>query len=234
MNNGKMMNKSVEIEIVAESKELYIFFGGIAAGIAMPPFEFYNAAKIINSNKIFIRDFTQSWYQNGLALISEDIDGTVRFIQLKINELKAEKIFFVGNSMGGFAAILFCNLLQTGQAIAFAPQTFISPLKRLIYRDSRWTLQILNTYKTSLFKSKIWDLKSFLLKINKIQPTSIYVCTNDKLDYLHAKNISQLPNITINEFNVGGHDIVKILRDAGLLPAIMSGNYKNIKLESSL
>lgn len=57
MNNSK--NKSIEVELSPEGSNLYIFFGGIRAGIAMPPFEFYNSSRIINENKIFIRDISQ-------------------------------------------------------------------------------------------------------------------------------------------------------------------------------
>lgn len=48
------------------SDSLYLFFGGIQAGIAMPPFEFYQASGIFNENKLFLRDFAQSWYHAGL------------------------------------------------------------------------------------------------------------------------------------------------------------------------
>jgi len=42
---------SVERLLVSGSRKLYFFFGGIQAGIAMPPFEFYNASGIVNETK---------------------------------------------------------------------------------------------------------------------------------------------------------------------------------------
>ena len=107
-------SNAVEVELSKNRSNLYIFFGGIAAGINMPPFEFYNSAKIIDENKIFIRDFSQSWYQNGLSKISKDIDSTVNFLKLQIKTIKPHKIFFVGNSMGGYAAIMFAQLIGKG------------------------------------------------------------------------------------------------------------------------
>ncbi|MGZ8955823.1 MAG: YqiA/YcfP family alpha/beta fold hydrolase, partial [Methylovulum sp.] len=154
---------SVERLLTPGSKILYFFFGGIAGNIAMPPFEFYSASKIMNENKIFIRDFSQTWYHRGLRNISKDIDTTVTFLQKEINELKPEKVYFVGNSMGGYAAILFSMLLKQGDAIAFAPQTFLSPELRKHYGDMRWSKQIFNIYKLNACKNKAYDLRQLLI-----------------------------------------------------------------------
>lgn len=42
------MNEPIIKEFNVKSKSLYIFFGGINARIGMPPFEFYNSAKILD------------------------------------------------------------------------------------------------------------------------------------------------------------------------------------------
>ncbi len=81
----------------------------------MPPFEFYKASGIINENKIFFKDFYQRWYHAGLAGISKDIDSTALYIENAINEIDPEKTYFVGNSMCGYAAILFHALLGKGE-----------------------------------------------------------------------------------------------------------------------
>jgi pimeloyl-ACP methyl ester carboxylesterase len=223
MSNGK--NKSVEIDLSANGSNLYIFFGGIAARIAMPRFEFYNSAKIMDENKIFIRDFAQCWYQDGLPGISKDINGTARYIQRQMDEVKPEKTFFVGNSMGGYAAILFASLIGNGEVVAFAPQTFISPVLRLKHKDFRWKKQIYTTYRKSLFKRKVWNLKPLLLRSERSLKVSIYVSKEDQLDQIHASHISNIQGVNLYEFKSGGHEVVKLLRDEGILPAIMSGTY---------
>ena len=75
------MNKPITIQMSNNGKNLYIFFGGIAAGIAMPVFEFYNASKIIDDHKVFLRDFSQCWYQGGLPSISKDIYSTAKYLR---------------------------------------------------------------------------------------------------------------------------------------------------------
>ncbi|WP_289098616.1 hypothetical protein [uncultured Pseudoalteromonas sp.] len=223
------MEKSVEIQLSNKGSDLYIFFGGIAAGIAMPPFEFYNAAGILEQHKIFIRDFHQNWYQNGLEGISQNVTTTTNFINKKINEIKPEKIYFVGNSMGGFAAILFARLIGRGEVIAFAPQTFICPIERIKKSDYRWFKQVFITYLSTFSKATYFNLKKLLLEKGGDNKISIFVSIEHRLDYQHALYLKGVDGVEIYEFSGFGHGIVKYLRDSGSLPDIMSGNYnKNI------
>ena len=204
---------------------LYIFFGGITAGIAIPPFEFYNASKIIDENKIFIRDFSQCCYQNGLPGISSNIYKTMSYIKHEVMRINPSKLYLVGNSMGGYAAITAAALLGKGEVIAFAPQTFISPLLRFKYKDNRWNKKIVSMYKRCFLKRKIMNLRPLLFKKKHSERITIYTSSNDKLDTLHALYIKEAPNVVINMFSDGDHQIVKVLKDKGLLPPIMTGQY---------
>jgi hypothetical protein len=47
----------------------------------------------------------------------------------------------------------------------------------------------------------------------------------DKLDEAHADHLRDVPYVNIFKFNQGGHSVVKLLRDLGKLPDILSGNY---------
>lgn len=219
------MNKPIELELSPTGNHLYIFYGGIAAGIAIPPFEFYSSSEILDENKIFIRDFNQSWYQNGLPGISKDIDSTATHIKHLIEEINPNRVFFVGNSMGGYAAIMFSELLGIGDVIAFSPQTFISPFLRLYHRDTRWKRKIRMTYIKSLLKPKIWDLKPLLLRANRDRNISILVSKEDSLDLIHAGHINNIPGVRVYELDGGGHNIVKMLRDEGRLAEIMAGQF---------
>lgn len=127
--------------------------------------------------------------------------------------------------MGGFTAILFANLVEGGEAIAFAPQNFICRFKRLLYKDRRWRKQISNTYRRCANKEKIFDLRNFLMQSDFIPKISIFVSKDDRLDYIHAEQLRVFQNVNIYVFEGGGHNIVKCLRDLGKLPTILSGNF---------
>lgn len=118
----------VQLDLAPDSKNLYLFFGGIASNLGMPPFEFFNASKVVDDSRMFIRDFGQVWYHAGLPGFSDDIPSTVEYFRGELERIAPENIVIVGNSMGGFAAILFATLLGRGRVIAFAPQTYIGPI----------------------------------------------------------------------------------------------------------
>jgi len=215
-------NSPVEKLIVPGSQKLYVIFGGIAAGLNMPPFEFYKSAQILNENKLFLRDLHQCWYHKGLDGISTDIDSTAIYLENEIGALQPNELFFIGNSMGGYAAMLFSTLIGYGNAIAFAPQTFISPCQRIKYRDFRWAKQIFKTYSSNGFKSRFWDLKVLLEKQKKDQVFSIYVSSVYRLDRIHAEHLEKIPGVKVYKIDSDSHSIVKILRDNGELPKILS------------
>lgn len=217
-------HNSVERLIEPGSNALYLFFGGIQAGIGMPPFEFYKASGIINENKIFLRDFSQSWYHAGLHGISSDIDSTALYIENVIDELGPERIYFVGNSMGGYAAILFHALLGKGEAIAFVPQTFISDDLREQYGDSRWPEQISRTLSLPATKREAHDLRG-LLERRSACKISIFIASDNPLDLVHAAHVRECAGVHVHEFDAGGHQLVKELRDEGKLAQIMLGQY---------
>lgn len=220
------MSEAIDLQQVSGmGANLYIFLGGIAAGITIPPFEFYNAAKILEDDKIFIRDFSQCWYQAGLPGAGTDIHGIAQYLRAKIAEINPEKVFFVGNSMGGFAAIALAGLVGQGEVIAFAPQTFIAPWLRFKHRDRRWKKQVGNAYWQSWRKPHVWDLRPLLQRQHSPRNIAVFVSRSDRLDYLHAQHIRDIPGVVVHEFETGGHDVVKLLRDAGSLPAIMAGTY---------
>ncbi len=215
-------NEPIIVEEFSESNRLYIFFGGIRSGIAMPPFEFYNAAKILSENKIFVRDFKQCWYHAGLPGIGSNVHSTREYLAREIERLSPEQVVFVGNSMGGFAAILFANLIGTGRAVAFAPQTFVSRQLRRLHRDRRWRKKIRRLYFRSIFRPKMFDLRQVLNACPTRVPVAIYYSDDEQLDRAHALHLRDLDNVTLHQINGGGHGVVKVLRDDGRLPAILS------------
>lgn len=212
----------VEFDGAPDSRTLYIFFGGMAAGIAMPPFEFYRAARIVGENKLFLRDFAQCWYHAGLPGYSRDLSSTTAYLRQRIAALDAQRVVLVGNSMGGYAAMLFAARLGFGEVIAFAPQTFVSPRLRFRHGDRRWPCQIARLWWRGLYAEHQWDLRPLLAANGRLK-VSVFVSVDDRLDLAHARHIQDLPGVTVHTIAGGGHDVVRLLRDEGSLPRIMLG-----------
>jgi hypothetical protein len=223
------MEPAIEIQTVPGGTELYVFFGGIASGIGIPPFEFHKASGILNQHRIFVRDLRQCWYQAGIPGMGDDLRAVARDLDTRIRGIGADRVRFVGNSMGGFAALLFSSLLETGGAIAFSPQTFISPLLRLRHGDHRWWRRIWKAWVAGLRRERIWDLRGVLEK--RPPPDGCLVCVSSScpLDSVHAARISGLPGVEVRPFEEGGHGLVGWLRDTGRLASIMSGRNESAK-----
>lgn len=217
-----MSQAAAELHQVPGASTLYIFFGGMAAGIAIPPFEFYQAARILDAHRLFLRDFTQCWYHQGLTGLTRDIPSTAAYLRRQIAELAPQRTVLVGNSMGGYAALLFATLLGEVEVIAFAPQTFLSPWLRWKHHDDRWPRQIRRTWRISCYRTHCWDLRPRLQQCVGVK-ASLYVSSADRLDWLHAAHIATAPCVRVHGFAKGGHDVVKALRDDGKLAAIMAG-----------
>ena len=208
-------------DLVPGSEKLFFFFGGIAGAIGMPPFEFYNASRILDFSKVFLRDFSQSWYQSAVPTVGDDVHAIGQYLRSVIEKSGASKIRFVGNSMGGYAALLFCSMLQCGKAIVFSPQSFVSIEKRLKYGDGRWAPQI-SAMHYSHGASGIYDLKPWIQDHFPEIQAEVYVSAVDDLDVVHANELSGFTGVNIHRFAEGGHQLVSDLRNGGHLARILN------------
>jgi len=214
-------NDAIVKELFSGSNKLYLFFGGMAGGLGIPPFEFMRFSRSIGENKIFVRDISQCWYQTGASGNRNDIYGLRDYLRQQIDEINPQEIYLIGNSMGGYTAILLGCLLGVGEIHAFSPQTFISPLKRTSTSDFRWFRQLLTTYCKSFIRPHIYDLRA-CMPHKRDGLINIYVSNTDKLDCVHASHISSYPYVKLHVFEKGDHDLVAHLRDTGKRAEIFS------------
>jgi hypothetical protein len=213
---------SVLTDFVPESKALLITFGGIQNRLPFPVFEFFRSLDKYRMNKIFVRDFKQCWYTQGLLNISANIDETKNYLQSKIEEIKPDKIVFIGNSAGGFTALLFGLLLEVDEVHAFGPQTFIDARNRLLNFDFRWRKEISNVLKDDRSK-KYLDLKDVFASSTQTKTKFlIYYDSQFRLDRIHAARM-KFKNVRLVDYKGGGHSLIKTLRDNGELDKIISG-----------
>ena len=101
-----------------------------------PRFNFVNLLKDNKSyNKLFIRDIKRNYYMNGLGKTTKDFYETIDFIKKIISKKNYKNVFSLGCSSGGYAAILFGNILKFKKVLAFnphSPHRYCLNLKNLI------------------------------------------------------------------------------------------------------
>lgn len=189
------------------SKNLLIIFSGMGQTNTPPTFIFNNFLKQYNCDKLFLRDLEYSWFLNNNnfktknSINNSNILNTSLFIKSFIQK-RHTKIYTLGCSSGGYAAILYGNLLKVNACLGFSPQTILNETKELKFNDLRWSNPIQTLRK---------HVKNINLDLNNFIPfnmkTKIYV--SDKIDLKHANNIKhdncEIIEIEIKETNFNKH-----------------------------
>ena len=90
-------------------------------------FEFVDflTEKFPSANKLFLRDSQQVWYQNGVRGAGDSIEKVAEFLKDKISDLNPEKVICMGICGGGYAALLFGNLIEADHIVTFCPRTIL-------------------------------------------------------------------------------------------------------------
>ena len=210
------MSESIDY-VDNNSSTLLVIFGGIHQGIGVPQYEFQKSLKIVLSDKLFIKDNKQCWYQKGVKGY-ESIACLESFLRSFIEEKKYKKIVFIGNSMGGYISILLGVKLNIDAVIAFSPQSFIGVLKKIWNSDFRWLKQ---SIKANLSPKAILDLKNELKSYKSVTKIQIYYGNKHLKDSLHSERLGCLPNMELIPIESKNHNIVRQLRDNNkLIPII--------------
>ncbi|MDP3858100.1 MAG: hypothetical protein Q8Q73_10130 [Stagnimonas sp.] len=211
----------VEERLLADSRRFYLFFGGLQGRLGTDHFEFMRSAGVLGCSRLFLRDPHRAWYQRGLPGIGEDVHAVARYLEQRIASSGASEVRFVGNCMGGYAALLFCSLLRTGRAIAFAPQTLIGP-GALEWHPGQ---PVADAY-AGMFAHRndrhIYDLPEWLRIHTPELEGEVYCSANYPIDIAHAEALRGFPNIAIHHVDMDGHGVSRFLRQQGRLKEILS------------
>ena len=184
--------------------KLIVSFSGQGNGMGtLPQFEFVNflCRHFADAEKHFYLDIYSKWYHKGIVGLSDNIDGTVKYLEEQIKGFT--NVIFIGSSAGGYAAILFGSLLNIDTVIAFKPQTVLP-------------------YVSPVFDPRYVDLKSV---VNMVTQYYIYgdLTIDSKDDAYH--HISHCENIVVGKNVVLNTDYevdLKKMRDNGHLYKIMN------------
>ena len=142
-------NEEVKVSILTGSSENIVFcFTGVGhamGGIDVQKEEFYRISN--SATTIFIVDKKRSWGNN------IDFDRLRLFLEPYIHN---KQLFALGNSMGGFLAVVASKYFSFNAVVAFVPQYSVS--KKIIPSENRWDI-----YVNQIHKWKIESLEECFL-----------------------------------------------------------------------
>ena len=229
--NGTQDSSGILADLTPDSRRVIVTFGGLqgevsavgpaADGRGPPPvFEFARSLGSAPVKTVFLRDHAGAWYHRGVAGVGPDIASVAE--HLRALTAGQGEVVMVGNSAGGYGALLFGALLGC-EVHAFAPQTFIDPGLREAHDDTRW-----ESYVHALggdMDAPYADLLPVLAQSSG--RFHVYYPSDDRIDALHAERLGKLPQVTLHPSEFGGHGLVKALRASGWLgsfvDALVSG-----------
>lgn len=206
---------------------LLIVFSGKGLG-NKPTFIFTNFLSEYRMDKLFLRDLNYSWFLNNPNFSNEGnscVENVLNLIKSFIKP-RHKKIFTIGASAGGFAAILFGHLLKVNGCLSFAPQTLINQKKLNLLNDNRW--EIYSNKVVQSVDDNYLDLNNFVPFNMK---TNIFY-TND-LDKKHCEHLEVHDNcnITYIESKDNSHLTAKIMRNNGMLKKELDKMIMNFNFE---
>ena len=126
---------------------------GFVSWNAPPRFDFYGRLKKLETfsgtpiNKILVRDFANAWYHRPIAELGGDVDEIAASLRKLIDTFSPRQVITLGQSMGGYAAILFGFLLGVDKILSFGPLSFLDSRAALSYHDRRWLAVMLELEK---------------------------------------------------------------------------------------
>jgi hypothetical protein len=196
--DGVRDSQGIVCDLEPDSRRLVVTFGGLIAELATvgpatdgrdstPVFEFARSLGSVPLKKVYVRDHAGVWYHRGVAGVGPDVDSVAQHLR----ELTAEagEVVMIGNSAGGYAALLFGALLGS-EVHAFNPQTLIdSPV------DARYA-----------------DLLPLLAQ-SEGRFHVYYSAGGD--DEVQAERLRALPRVTLHPLDSPGQDLLKTLRAGG-------------------
>ncbi|MBF0469884.1 MAG: alanine--glyoxylate aminotransferase family protein [Gammaproteobacteria bacterium] len=203
------------------SDTLLITFAGISGALGLFPFEFFKITRGFAVDKIFIRDFAQSWYHQGMPGVSTTLEGTADYLRDLCRQRGYRRVVCLGNSMGGYAALVVGHLIAADEIIAFSPQTFLDQQQRQQHGDNRWPEEIAAI--PGDLERKWLDL-GLLYSENgssRRAKVAIYFSTDERIDAVHARKLEGSRGVTLHPYENGGHQLVQLLRREGELYRIL-------------
>ncbi len=204
-----------------DSPTLMVAFGGYMGGLGFPPFEFFNITSNFQTKLMYVRDIEKNHYFGGLPGITGSIDETAEYLKSEMENQRIQKSVFVGNCMGGYAAMLFGLLADADEIHVFGPPTIVSVGASIRYHDKRGLVPRIRTMFTPGKNHVYLDLKKLYSRRSLQSKCVIYYCRGSRVDHIYAERLRGMPNIDLKPYDIGGHFLVRHLKKTGELKTIL-------------
>ena len=153
--------------------------------------------------------------------------GTLRSL---ICSIRPSRLITIGQSMGGYGAIMFGMLLNADRIVAFGPLSHLDPREAVRYGDLRF-LAVMERLQLDPPKSAYLDLPKLGKSLDYQGRLDVIYGThpgNDdgvsgNLDAMHAFRLARLPNVTLHPYPEAEHPVVDWLIQHQQMDDLLAG-----------
>jgi pimeloyl-ACP methyl ester carboxylesterase len=113
-------NANIRLRVRPNCGQLFFVYAGVAGLPGMPGLRFLRESKLADRNLVMLRDPYNDDFLRGVGGGIDDLEALVRWQEsCRRHFPHVSEIHCLGNSMGGYAAVLFACLLRARTAWAF-------------------------------------------------------------------------------------------------------------------
>lgn len=190
-----------------DGQRIVAVFSGIGSGFGgLQRAEFVGTASDGGKNTVlFLTDRRRSWFTTpGLVARMADM------VRLELDRAGLAGCHTIGNSMGGYGAIRMSLEMPVAVALAFSPQV---SMDRQVIDESRW-----EEHRAAI------DLRNHLPLWECLVPGTRYYAVfggDSRPERAHRNLLPDTPGLTCLLLPGGGHNIVRLLKEAGELTPLV-------------
>jgi len=218
----RMFKRGLSLDMASDSRTLLIAFGGLAGELGMPPFEFFGATGGLPVKRLFVRDPRQAWYHLGIIGHGRTIESVAESLKKLIARYDVGRLVVTGNSMGGYAALMFGTLLGADTVLCFSPQTVVDLDILAQMNDHNWDRRLGELAAANALDPRWLDLSRALPPVRHSDTQyQIYFDDTYRVDRLHAERLRGIEGVRLYRFGKGGHHLAHALRESGALEQVL-------------
>lgn len=170
--------------------------------------EFFGTGRSFD-NIIFITDKTRSWGNQLDFCFVKDVIAPL---------IETRKVYSIGNSMGGFNAIISTRYIKTDVCIAFVPQYSVNP--SIVPWEMRW-----KEYTSDIENFRFESVSEYMN-----ETTNYFIFTGGKgPDKRHANLFPVMENVHHYSFPSISHNVAITLKEMGALDAVVQSCFDRAK-----
>ncbi len=210
--------RTLRLDCSHQSDTLLITFAVFPAADGKARFDFVKSTSALNAKRVYVRDEHQLWYQKGTPLLGDSVPEVVASLKKIIEAQNVRRVIAIGNSGGGFAAILLGVMLGVDEIHTFNAQT------RLVMPDDTSYPERLLMLQNEFGPGKpFMDLRTVLeTHPGAATRITIHYSRGDKTDRRHARYLASFPNVRIIDYPVVDHHLAHFCSTRGLLAPLFA------------